>query len=356
MREQLTFPFPFPCTPRRFEYDDYIKQIEDIPLNPPPEALGLHMNAGITRDLELANNFFLSMLLVQGTGAVGDTSKQDEILFNMKKDIYEQMPQLYDIEEAQKQYPVVYMESMNTVLIQELERYNTLLREIRQSLDLLESAVQGLVVMTPDLEVLAIYILSGRIPPSWTKACAYPSLKPLAGFVYDFLQRLQFFQKWLVQGKPTTFWISGFSFAHGFLTAATQNFARKYKIPIDRIDFDFKVIAEFKSDVSPADGVYVYGMYLVGARWDMPNMLLEESIPKILWDPMPLVWLKPSPVESIHPQGRYECPLYLTSARFGILRTTGHSSNYVLSILLDTTYPVNHWIKRGLALICQLDN
>lgn len=130
-----------------------MKQIEEIPLNPPPEALGLHMNAGITRDLELANNFFLSMMLVQGTVAIGDTSKQDEILLNIKKDIYEKMPELYDIEEAQKRYPVVYMESMNTVLIQELERYNTLLREIRQSLVMLESAVRGLIVMTPDLEV-----------------------------------------------------------------------------------------------------------------------------------------------------------------------------------------------------------
>ncbi|XP_043264608.1 dynein axonemal heavy chain 7 [Colletes gigas] len=228
--------------PKRHEYEDYIKQIEGIPLNPPPETLGLHMNAGITRDLELANNFFESMMLIQGTVTVGDTSKQDEILLNIKKDIYDKMPALFDIEEAQKRYPVMYMESMNTVLIQELERYNTLLYEVRRSLDMLEKAVEGLIVMTPALEVLAIHILNAKIPPSWTKACAYPTLKPLSGFVKDFLDRLNFFQKWLTEGMPKTFWISGFSFAHGFLTAATQNFARKYKIPIDQIDFDYKVL------------------------------------------------------------------------------------------------------------------
>lgn len=141
------------CTRCRLEYEDYVKQIEEIPLNPPPEALGLHMNAGITRDLELANNFFLSMMLVQGTVTVGDTSKQDEMLLNMKTDIYDKMPELFDMEEAQKKYPVVYMESMNTVLIQELERYNTLLHEVRQSLVMLERAVQGLIVMTPGIEV-----------------------------------------------------------------------------------------------------------------------------------------------------------------------------------------------------------
>ncbi|XP_076648749.1 dynein heavy chain at 62B [Halictus rubicundus] len=342
--------------PKKHEYDDYIKLIEGIPLNPPPEALGLHMNAGITRDLELADTFFRSMLLIQRTGTTGDTSKQDEILLNMKKDIYDRMPTLFDIEEAQKRYPVMYMESMNTVLIQELERYNTLLREVRQSLSMLENAVKGLVVMTPALEDLAGHIMSSRIPQSWMKVCAYPSLKPLPGFVNDFLDRLNFFQNWLVNGKPTTFWISGFSFVHAFLTATTQNFARKYKIPIDRIDFDFKVLPAYELNESPDDGVYVYGMFLAGARWDMTTMLLEESYPKILWDRMPIVWTKPTHMDFIHIGERYECPLYITSARFGILKTTGHSTNYVLSLLIDTKYPVSHWIKRGLALLCQLDN
>ena len=112
------------------------------------------MNAGITRDLELANEFFLSMMLIQGEVTIGDTTKQDEMLLNIKNDIYDRMPEPFDIEEAEKRYPIVYMESMNTVLIQELIRYNVLLREIRESLDMLEKAVKGLIVMTPELEVL----------------------------------------------------------------------------------------------------------------------------------------------------------------------------------------------------------
>ena len=122
-------------------------------MTPPPEVFGLHMNAGIIRDLDVSKIFFDSMLRIQGTVTVGDTSKQDELLLTMKNDIYDKMPLLFDIEEAQKAYPVSYMESMNTVLIQEMERYNTLLRVIRNSMVMLEEAVRGLIVMTPELEV-----------------------------------------------------------------------------------------------------------------------------------------------------------------------------------------------------------
>lgn len=112
------------------------------------------MNAGITRELNISKIFFDSMVQLQGTGTIGETSKQDDLLLNIKSDIYDRLPNLFDIEEAQKKYPVSYMESMNTVLTQEMERYNILLKEIKSSLLMLEKAVKGLIVMTPTLEVI----------------------------------------------------------------------------------------------------------------------------------------------------------------------------------------------------------
>ena len=66
-----------------------------------------------------------------------------ENIQDLASDILAKLPKNYDMEMVMKRYPVMYEESMNTVLRQELIRYNRLLSVIRASLINLQKAIKG---------------------------------------------------------------------------------------------------------------------------------------------------------------------------------------------------------------------
>lgn len=97
------------------------------------------------------------------------------------------------------------------------------------------------------------------------------------------------FQKWYDEGPPSTYWLSGFYFTQAFLTGIRQNYARKYQIPIDLLVYDFEIVKERNPTKAPEDGVYVYGLFLDGARFNREESTVDECYPKVLVDEMPYV-------------------------------------------------------------------
>ena len=101
-----------------------------------------------------------------------------------------------DIEYVEVKFPVAFEESMNTVLTQECMRYNFLVGVVKRSLREVGLAIRGLSVMSADLEAVGVAMAQGKAPDMW-KSVAYPSVKPLGGWVQDLIDRLAFLQNWV---------------------------------------------------------------------------------------------------------------------------------------------------------------
>ncbi|KAF6778759.1 hypothetical protein AHF37_01584 [Paragonimus kellicotti] len=384
-------------------HQDFVDYIRSLPINPLPEVYGLHDNADITKDNQETVQLFAGILLTLPRQKGGTGKSPETTVLDLAADILSKLPPDFNLREVIQRYPVVYKESMNTVLRQELIRFNRLTAVVRSTLIDLQKAIKGLVVMSADLEDVFNSMLVGKLPSVWA-AKSFPSLKPLGSYVQDLILRLKFFADWLTYDAPPVFWLSGFYFTQSFLTGILQNYARKYTIPIDTLGFSFTVtnqyfshtmllenaptvpefapapsataMAKRQSNAStfliqtskprppeqfgefakPQDGAYVSGLFLEGARWDPQKDQLAESRPKVLFDTIPVIWLKPSKLADIDVQGTYACPVYKTSARRGVLSTTGHSTNFVQFIQLKSDLSEQHWINRGVAALCQLDD
>ena len=140
---------------------------------------------------------------------------------------------------------------------------------------------------------------------------------------------------------------------------ALQNYARKNKLPIDTVGFDFVTLGrnpdEFRG-APPEDGIYVHGLFFEGCGWDEERLQLCESRPKALFDPAPVIWLQPKLVSEFSVFSHYDCPVYRTGERRGVLATTGHSTNFMMFMRMPSDQPQWHWVLRGVCMLCSLDS
>ncbi|RKO94242.1 dynein heavy chain and region D6 of dynein motor-domain-containing protein [Blyttiomyces helicus] len=341
--------------PALTSYAGITEYIKTLPLEAKPEVFSLHDNADITKNQLETDNFLQSILLTQGRTDSGGGRSNEQVISEVAAEMHAKLPEAFSILAVQQKYPVSMMESMNTVLLQEVIRFRNLTEVVRESLVNIQKAVKGLVVMSAELEDVSSSILVGTIPKSWASK-SYPSMKPLGSYFADLLSRLQFFRKWIDDGHPTVYWLSGFFFTQSFLTGCLQNYARRYTIPIDLLALEFQVQPTRTAGVRPDEGQYVYGLFLEGARWDIGENSIAESYPRVLYDSLPIIWLKPGERKNLKIENTYDCPVYKTSARRGTLSTTGHSTNFVMFMRIPTKVPEEHWIARGVAGLLALND
>jgi dynein heavy chain len=257
------------------------------------------------------------------------------------------------------------------VLVQELQRFNTLLALITASLADLLKTLSGESVASEATEALYHSVYRGEVPARWREA-SYPMVGTLAAYAADLRRRLATFEAWASEGPPAVYWLPGFYSPQAFLTALLQGRARREYIDIDQLYFrmtfrerqpedgrpDSPESLEAVLPTAPIEGALVRGLFLEGAAWSRGGGCLQEQATGELLVQMPDIHLIPTALSELATTAPaaepYACPLYRTPARRGTLSTTGHSTNFVRYFDLPSgDRPPAHWIKRGAALLCQ---
>ena len=348
-----------PQAPEEYSLLDYKKHVRKLPMVDPPEILGLHPNASIRQSTQLAKEIVAKVALLQPRkGKMSGRSWMDDLM-GITADVSQALPPQISREEVLERFPILYEKSLNTVLQQEVDSYNRLIKVIQSSIEGLKKGIAGSIAMTAELEETANALLLLDLPKSWADQ-SYPTMKGLHSWIKDLCERVLFMEEWIRHGTPRVFWIGSFFFVSAFLTAVRQDYARRNKVPIDAVCFRFNVHQKGQMPQQAEGPVWIEGLFLEGAGWNDDKKHLEESAPRVLLVDFPPIELSlyEARRDSAEATDGYMCPVYKTRARTGTLSTTGHSTNFVLHISLSCgpDYDASHWVKRSVALLISTDS
>ncbi|WAQ93678.1 DYH8-like protein [Mya arenaria] len=328
--------------PKVKTYDMFMQHIELLPLVDSPEAFGLHPNADITYQTNMAANILDTTMSIQPKeGGAGAGESRETVVFRMAEDMLDKLPADYIPHEVKDRLRKMgHLHPVNIFLKQEIDRMQRVINIVRITLSDLKLAIEGTIIMSENLRDALDNMFDAKVPNLWRKISWQSST---LGFWYtELLERNEQFNRWIFQGRPDVFWMTGLFNPQGFLTAMRQEVTRAHKgWALDSVTLHNDVLKASKEDITspPAEGVYIFGLYLDGASWDRRNCRLAESHPKVLFTLLPVVHMYA--INSTAPKDPrlYQCPIYKKPQRTDL--------TYISFIVLKTTQSPDHWTLRG---------
>ncbi|XP_055427468.1 dynein axonemal heavy chain 8 isoform X1 [Bubalus kerabau] len=329
--------------------DQYFEYIQSLPSLDNPEVFGLHPNADITYQSNTASAVLETITNIQpkeSGGGVGET--REAIVYRLSEDMLSKLPPDYVPHEVKARLiKMGHLNSMNIFLRQEIDRMQKVISILRSSLSDLKLAIEGTIIMSENLRDALDNMYDARIPQIW-KRVSWDS-STLGFWFTELLERNAQFSTWIFEGRPNVFWMTGFFNPQGFLTAMRQEVTRAHKgWALDSVTIHNEVLRQTKEEVTspPAEGVYIYGLYMDGAAWDRRNGKLTESTPKVLFTQLPVLHI--FAINSTAPKDPklYVCPIYKKPRRTDL--------TFITVVYLRTVLSPDHWILRGVALLCDI--
>uniref|UniRef100_A0A803VLU3 Dynein axonemal heavy chain 8 n=1 Tax=Ficedula albicollis TaxID=59894 RepID=A0A803VLU3_FICAL len=329
--------------------EQYFDYIQLLPAMDSPEVFGLHPNADITYQKNTSADVLDTITNIQPKESGGGSGETREaVVYRLAEDMLEKLPPDYIPHEVKARLVKMgALNSMNIFLRQEIDRMQKVITVVRTSLNDLKLAIEGTIVMSENLRDALDNMYDARIPQVWRRVSWESST--LGFWFTELLERNAQLSNWIFHGRPKVFWITGFFNPQGFLTAMKQEATRAHKDwALDKVAIHNDVLKLTREEIilPPSEGVYIYGLYLEGAGWDKRRSILIESTPKILFVQLPVLHMYA--IDSTKPRDPklYVCPLYKKPKRTDL--------NFITEVFLKTGKSPDHWILRGVALLCDI--
>ena len=373
--QEIEFKFGDYMIPAYKTLLDYQKYITTLPNADDPQIFGLNDNANIVYQLKESDAFLgnLTSILPREVNKKAGGKTSNEIVLEIINNIFNEQIEAIDKKERNKAHDKIYdnelKHPLTIVLYQEIDKYNNLISKIETSLKELKGAIEGTSIMSYESDEIYNSLLINRIPLAWQKV-GYSSFKSFISWKNDLQKRIEFIRDWLINGHPTTFWISGLFYPQGFITGVYQNHARETKIPVSDIVLEYQVMNKTKDEIKkgPDAGVYIYGLYLEGASWHEKLGLVDQKAGEMRCY-MPVLWLKTvqekknNKEEDDDDEGEeedeiytYSCPMFKTGKRASIIASSGNSVEKIIDVDLPSRFKKEYWTLRGACLLTQIED
>ena len=288
----------------------------------------------------------------EGGGGGGLT--REEIVLKLVEELQGKMPPDYQGEAVKVSIKQLggLGKPLNICLKQEIDRLQKVLSSLRSILSNLKLAIAGTIVMSPMLAGALDALFMARVPEPWVKVSQL--IAPTMGVWFaNITSRCDQLTSWLKNGRPITFWLTGFFNPSGFLTASRQEVCRGHSKDgwaLDDCANTFEVLKQEKDDVKhgPSEGIYIHGLSLDGAKWDKARNALTDSDPKVRFAGLPVLHI--SATAEKRKAGKeiyYEAPVYRAPKRTGL--------NFISSVDLRSEDAASRWVLRGVCLLTTTD-
>jgi len=376
--------------PQNFQYlvkdfltlEEYRAYAASFPEIDSPECLGLHPNADLTYRQKSAKELLeiVGNSQPKGGGGGGGGPSKEDLVYEQAGKLHDRMPEYYveDIYKQKIQSLGGLSVPLNMFLFQEIQRLQEVLDVVKTMLNQMRLAIKGEVVMTDELATGIGALGDARAPRPWVYSASGTEFSWIIPMIASWFGQLINIDKqsrtWMETGRPNSFWLAGFSNPAGFLTAMTQEVARKHsKAPeywaLDEMVYNTEgtTMKDFANVSSaPNEGVYLHGLTMDGGAYDIKNSVIVESVPKILFVDLPVMLVsaahfniqKKKNKEDFGPQGPYMAPTYKYAVRGDGYPGNPDIKNFIFYVNLKCTPEKNplHWGLRGLALFCNSGN